>query len=110
MKEPHVEGVATHSDPESCVTVREDGGEALTGARAGRVIEPRNQGNRGAQAVTYVEGNTGSSAIREPLAGPARSENLCMYGTSLRENREAPRLPGRPITDQAAQGRPRPRA
>jgi RNA-directed DNA polymerase len=37
MKELYGEGVATHSGPESCVVVREDGGEALTGARAGRV-------------------------------------------------------------------------
>ena len=51
MREPYVEGVATHGDPESCVGVREDGGEALTGARAGRAIEPRNQVDRGADAV-----------------------------------------------------------
>ena len=38
MKEPHGEGPAIHSDPESCVGVREDGGEALTGARAGWVL------------------------------------------------------------------------
>jgi len=38
MKEPHVEGVATHDDPESCVDTREGVGEALTGARTGRVL------------------------------------------------------------------------
>ena len=42
MEEPYVEGVATHDGPESCVAAREGGGEALTGVRAGRVIEPRN--------------------------------------------------------------------
>ena len=36
MEELYVEGVATHGGPESCVVVREGGGEALTGARAGR--------------------------------------------------------------------------
>ena len=51
MRELYIEGVATHDDPESCVVVREGGGEALTGARAGRAIEPRNQGVRGADAV-----------------------------------------------------------
>ena len=51
MKEPYIEGVATHGGPESCVGVCEDAGEALTGARAGWAIEPRNQGNRGADAV-----------------------------------------------------------
>jgi RNA-directed DNA polymerase len=38
MKESYGEGVATHTDPESCGAVREDGVEALTGARAGRVL------------------------------------------------------------------------
>ena len=42
MKEPYIEGLATHADPESCVGVREEVGEALTGARAGRDIELRN--------------------------------------------------------------------
>ena len=42
MRELYIEGVATHDGPESCVNVREDGGEALTGVRAGRAIEPRN--------------------------------------------------------------------
>ena len=41
MKELHIEGLATHDDPESCAVTREGGGEALTGARAGRAIEPR---------------------------------------------------------------------
>ena len=38
MKESHGEGVAIHSDPESCVNVRKDAGEALTGAHAGWVL------------------------------------------------------------------------
>jgi hypothetical protein len=37
MKEPHSEGVANHTDPESCVGFPQGGGEALTGARAGWV-------------------------------------------------------------------------
>jgi hypothetical protein len=42
MEELYVEGPATHGDPESCVDVPRGRGEALTGARAGRAIEPRN--------------------------------------------------------------------
>ena len=51
MKALYVEGPATHDDPESCVGAREDDGEALIGAHAGRAIESRNQGGRGADAV-----------------------------------------------------------
>ena len=40
MRELHVEGLATHDDPESWVDVCGGVGEALTGARAGRAIEP----------------------------------------------------------------------
>ncbi len=43
MEELCVEGLATHGDPESCVDDPRGRGEALTGARAGRAIEPRNQ-------------------------------------------------------------------
>ena len=42
MKELYVEGLATHGGPESCVDDLRGRGEALTGARAGRAIEPRN--------------------------------------------------------------------
>ena len=43
MEELYVEGLATHGDPESCVDDPRGRGEALTGVRAGRAIEPRNQ-------------------------------------------------------------------
>ena len=42
MKELYAEGLATHGGPESCVDDPRGRGEALTGVRAGRVIEPRN--------------------------------------------------------------------
>jgi len=54
MRELYVEGLATRDGPESCVDVREGAGEALTGVRAGQAIEPRNQGDRGADAVKQV--------------------------------------------------------
>ena len=110
MEELCIEGLATHGDPESCAVAREGGGEALTGARAGQAIEPRNHRVRGADAV-YGSGRQHRQwCYREPLVGPARSETLCMYGTSMRENREVPRSPVRLITGRAAQGRPRPHA
>src|SRR5215218_5426387 len=61
MEELHTEGLATHGDPESCVDDLRGRGEALTGARAGRAIEPRNQRVRGAHTVQDVEGHTGGS-------------------------------------------------
>src|SRR2546427_4195729 len=51
MKEPHGEEVATHTDPEPCAVVREGGGEALEGARAGRVWSRENQRLRDADAL-----------------------------------------------------------
>ena len=95
MEELYAEGLATHGGPEPCVDDPRGRGEALAGARAGRAIEPRNQQLRGADAVHEAEGNIAGSAMREPLAGPARSENQGMCGTSVRENRESP-VPARP--------------
>jgi hypothetical protein len=110
MKEFYIEGVATHGGPESCVDVCEDGGEALTGVRAGWAIEPRNQGIRGADAVIRGGRPRRRQRFRELPADPARSKNLCMYGISMRENREIPRSPVSVITGRAAQGRLRPQA
>ena len=110
MEESCVEGLATHGDPESCAGTREGDGEALTGARAGWAIEPRNQRVRGADAVEMSGRQHRWRRYREPSGDPARSENLCMHGTSMRENREVPRSPAPLITGRAAQGRPRPQA
>ena len=57
--------------------------------------------------LNNAEGNIAGGAMRESSADPARSENLCMYGISMRENREVPRLPVRVMTGWAAQGTPR---
>ena len=108
MRTLYVEGVATHDGPESCVDVREDGGEALTGVRAGWAIEPRNHGVRGADAVEISGRPHRRQRYRELSSDPARSKNLCMHGVSMRENREIPRPLGRLIADRAAQARPRP--
>jgi hypothetical protein len=110
MQEPYTEGVATHGDREPCVGVRKGAGEASVAARAGQAIEPRNHGIRGADVVYGNGRQHRQQRFRELLVGSARSETLCMYGTSMRENREVPRLPVGVITGRAAQGRPRPHA
>ena len=57
--------------------------------------------------LQVAEGNIAGGDMREPPAGPARSKNLCMHGTSMYENREIPWSPVTLITRRAAQGRPR---
>ena len=55
-------------------------------------------------SLARAEGNIAGGAMREPSGDPARSENLCMHGTFVRENREVPCLPARLIVGRAAQG------
>jgi RNA-directed DNA polymerase len=38
MKEPYGEGIANHSNPESCASYGNTAGEALTGAHAGQPL------------------------------------------------------------------------
>ena len=104
MEELYIEGLASHDDREPCAGAREGAGEASVAARAGQVIEPRNHRFRGADAVYECGRQHGQWRYRELLADPARSETLCMYGTSMRENREVPRSPVRPVTGRAVQG------
>ncbi len=89
MKESHVEGLATHSDPESCVAVREGSGEALTGVRAGRVFS-RESFLRGADAVRRSGRPHLVRRYCETYRDPARSETPCTYGNTSRETREIP--------------------
>jgi hypothetical protein len=110
MRELYIEGIAIHGGPESCVGVREGGGEALTGVRAGWAIEPRNHLVRGADAVPRSGRPHRRRRYREPSADPARSENLCMRGISMRENREVPHSPACLISGRAARERLRPYA
>lgn len=57
--------------------------------------------------LSNAEGNIAGGAMRESSADPARSENLCMYGVSMRENREIPRSSVRVMAGRTAQGTPR---
>jgi hypothetical protein len=52
------EGVANHTDPESCAAYREVCGEALTGERAGQPLSHEIFLIQDADVVTYTEGKT----------------------------------------------------
>jgi hypothetical protein len=104
MEESYTEGVANHGGPELCVGDPRGRSAALVGVRAGRAIEPRNASSSGVPTLLVVRKATPLAAISRVAEDPARSENHGMYGNSMRENREIPRLPVRPITEQAAQG------
>jgi hypothetical protein len=105
MKEPYIEGVATHDGPESCAGAREGVGEALTGVRMGRVIEPRNQHSGVPTLLSEAEGKTNdaeNARHRATLRGRrplARAESSC-----ARTGRSASR--SRRMAPWAASGRP----
>ena len=96
MKELYIEGVATHGDPESCVGVRKGAGEALTGARAGRAIEPRNQARSGVPTLLRTaEGNTGGGAIASRWRTPrGRRTMACTESPCARTGRSHARPSG----------------
>ena len=98
MKESYVEGIASHSDPESCVHTCKGVGEALTGARTGRVLSretacPRRELwiVRGAEAVGKSRRPHRRCRIGEAASAPARSETPSMCGNISHGNREIPR-------------------
>src|SRR5512138_3518273 len=100
MKESYGEGVATHTDPESCAGVREGAGEALTGARAGRVSSreihaPSRERRplRGADAVEVGGRRHLTRRNCEARRDPARSKTPRTYGNTAHGNREIPRPP-----------------
>jgi hypothetical protein len=99
MKESYGEGLATHTGPESCAAVREDGREALTGVRAGRVFSRETNILRDADAVEEGGRPHPGRRYRETLRSPARSKTPSMSGHTSRENRERP---WSPVADGAA--------
>ena len=66
MRVLYVEDLANHDDPESCVGVRKDDGEALTGEHAGRVLSREKFTVQGADGC-----HPRAFAIRFPTCGSA---------------------------------------
>ena len=99
MKVSYSEGVATHTDSESCIFVHKGEGEALTGERAGRVwsreIEPPLRKRwllPGADAVEPSGRQNWKRRYRGTLLDLARSKTLRTHASTLRGNREIPCL------------------
>ena len=93
MKESDGEGLATHTDPESCGAACKGRVEALTGARAGRVFSRESPFLRGADAARRSGRLHSARRYRETRRDPARSETPCTYGNTSHENREVPCSP-----------------
>ena len=62
MQVHYDKGVTTHIGPESCVGIREDAGEALTGDHIGQPLSRESKYISGADAVSDAEGNTDGRA------------------------------------------------
>jgi hypothetical protein len=89
MKEPYVEGLASHRGPGSYADSREAVGGALIGVSTGWEHEPRNLYQSVAPTSSgQAEGNIQHVVRRDGLGHPG-SETPCMCGNTLLE-------PGRP--------------
>lgn len=102
MEELYVEGLATHGDPESCVDDPRGRGEALTGARAGRAIEPRNQ-EFGVPTLFKRWKATSPAALSRGAGGP-RAVKEPGHVRNLHAREPGDPVPARPADHRA--GRP----
>ena len=64
MQVSHSEGLANHTGPESCVGIREDAGEALTGERLGQTSSRESLILPDADVFRITEGNMGNAITR----------------------------------------------
>jgi hypothetical protein len=99
MEELYVEGVASHGGPESCVGVREDAGEALTGVHTGWAIEPRNVSSPGCRRHAPERKATSVAALSRVVIGPrVVEEPVHVWNLQARE-------PGDPVVTRLADHR-----
>lgn len=91
MKESYTEGIANHSDHESCANIREDVREAFDSGMYRIGIEPRKQIVRSVDAVKRAGRQHLNHRFCEMSENSAWSETLGMYRNSLHGNREISR-------------------
>jgi hypothetical protein len=87
MKVSYDEGLASHVGSESCVDVREDIGEALTGESAGWVLSSEILNVRDADAVMSRGRQHRSIRQREGRSGSAESQTPGTHRSISRERR-----------------------
>ena len=93
MRVPHVEDLASHGVPESCVVVGNHECEALTGGDVGQVLSRENVSRIWSADALDIGGRPCRvSRHRETHSNSARSETLCMHPSTSCGNREIPRL------------------
>ena len=107
MREPHIEGIASHDVPESCAGVREDQSEVLTGVHMGTVLSREIRRIGAPTSLSEAEGNIGLGVIASTVRAPrgrrpvARVEPSCARtGRSLNSSSNT-------MARRGASGRPK---
>ena len=99
MEELYVEGLANYDGPESCIGVREDAGEALTGVHTGWAIEPRNVSSPGCRRRSPERKAISVTAVSRVVIGPrVVGEPVHVWSLQARE-------PGDPVVTRLADHR-----
>ncbi len=107
MRTPDIEGVATRDGPESCVVVCEDGGEALTGVRAGQPLSREITASGCRRRLTRRKATLPAALARAVWWTP-RGLRTCACTESFCARTGRSRCsPAWLITGRAAQGTPR---
>ena len=76
MQEPYRQGLASQPGPESCVGLRKEPGEALTGEDADQALSCEINTTRGPTPLTEAEGHTGRDAQGQSRSAQAQSKTL----------------------------------
>lgn len=92
MRVLHVEGVAIHNGPESCMVAGNRGREALTGGDAGQPLSREIRLLQGADPLVNRGRPHRPARYCERGLGPARSKTLRMRPSTSGGNREILRL------------------
>jgi len=93
MKESYGEEIANHTGLEPCELAHKGKREASAEVRAGWVLSPEMSHVPDADALSGSGRQYSAARQRESRRDLAGSETPRMHGTTLRENREIPRLP-----------------